>query len=77
MVLDELRQIEIAQTKFKKITGLIIGIFLIIIGIIIGILGLNRSKGELILIALIAFLLGLLLVILSKIGLNLLKRQEE
>ena len=75
MVLDELKQIELEQKKFNKITGLILAIVIILVSIVLIIIGISQFKGELIFIGLIAFVVGGLLGFLNKIGLNMLKRQ--
>jgi 1,4-dihydroxy-2-naphthoate octaprenyltransferase len=76
MVLDELKQIEIAQKKFKKTTGLIVGILIVAVSIILAFIGISQSKGEFILFGLIAFVIGVLLIVLNKIGLNMIKKQR-
>jgi hypothetical protein len=75
MVLDELKQIEFEQKKFKKIAGLILAIVIIIVSIVLIIIGINHSREELILISSILLVLGILLGVLNKIGLNMLKKK--
>ena len=75
MVLEDIRKINIMQIKFRKTKNLIIGIIFVLASIVLGIVGFVQSRGELILFSLILLVIGILLVVLNKIGLNSIKRQ--
>jgi uncharacterized membrane protein HdeD (DUF308 family) len=74
-MIDELKKILIEQKKFKNTVWFIIGIILSFAGVSLLIDSFIHSKRELILIGVIAFVVGGLLIVLNKIGLNKIKRR--
>ncbi len=74
-MIEELKKIQLEQKKFKNTVWFVIGILILLSGVFLLFKGFISSKGNFILLGLIAFVAGLLLVVLNKIGLNKLKRQ--
>jgi uncharacterized membrane protein HdeD (DUF308 family) len=74
-MIEELKKIQLEQKKFKNTVWFVVGILILLAGMFLLFNGFISSKGDFILFGLIALVVGGLLVVLNKIGLNKLKKQ--